>query len=287
MGGSSILPSRTKMIKYCYFNGKIIELKKASLPIYDLGIVRGYSAFDWFRTYNGKIFHVKEHYSRFKNSLKEIGLRLDLSFQDFEKTCYELMKLNKMKESSFRILMTGGSMTDGLLSTKPNLFILIEPTIDPTPVALEKGIKIITSEYLRPFPLSKSTCYLEAVRLEPAKRKAGASEILFLKDKKLYEFSTSNIFIIKKGTFYTPKNNVLQGITRKVIIDLLNKDKIKVIEKDISEKELLAADEVFLTATNKRVLPIVKINNNKIGNGQVGQLAKRAQELFDNYILNY
>jgi len=275
------------MIKYCYFNGEIINLNKAVLPVYDLGIVRGYGAFDWFRTYNGKIFHIKEHYARFKNSLKEIGLRLDLSFQDFEKNCYELMKLNKMKESSFRILMTGGSMIDGLLSTKPNLFILIEPTIDPTPVALEKGIKIITSEYMRPFPLSKSTCYLEAVRLEPAKRKAGASEILFLKDKKLYEFSTSNIFIIKKGIFYTPKNNVLRGITRKVVIDLLNKNKFKVIEKDISEKELFTADEIFLTATNKRVLPVIKIDNQKTGNGRVGNLTKQLQKIFDSYILNY
>ena len=98
------------MIKYCYFNGEIINLNKAVLPVYDLGIVRGYGAFDFFRTYNGKIFHAKEHYARFKNSLKEIGSKLELSFQDFEKDCYELMKLNKMKEASFRILMTGGDM---------------------------------------------------------------------------------------------------------------------------------------------------------------------------------
>jgi D-amino acid aminotransferase len=275
------------MIKYCYFNGQIIELKKASLPVYDLGIVRGYSAFDWFRTYNGKIFHIKEHYARFKNSLKEIGLKLELSFQDFEKACYDLMKLNKMKESSFRILMTGGNMDDGLLSTKPNLFILIEPTIDPTQETLKNGIKVITSEYLRPFPLSKSTCYLEAVRLESKKRKNGATEILFLKDNKVYECATSNIFIVKKGIFYTPKNNVLLGITRKAVIDLLNKNKFKVIEKDISEKELFNADEVFLTATNKRVLPIIKINKNKIGNGVVGQLTRQAQKLFEGHILNY
>lgn len=287
MGGSSILPSRTKMIKYCYFNGKIISLEKAVLPVYDLGIVRGYGAFDFFRTYNGKIFHIKEHYARFKISLKEIGLKFDLSFKDFEEICYKLMKLNKMKDSSFRILMTGGYMNDGLLSTKPNLFILSEEIINPKLELIEKGIKLITSEYLRPFPLSKSTCYIEAVKLEPVKRKAGASEVLFLKEKKLYECATSNIFIIKKGTFYTPKTNVLLGITRKVVIDLLNKNKFKIIEKDISEKELFSADEVFITATNKKVLPVIKINNQVIGNGKVGDLTKQLQQIFDNYILNY
>ena len=251
------------MIKYCYFNGKIIDLKKAVLSVYDLGIVRGYGAFDFFRTYNGKIFHAKEHYARFKNSLKEIGAEFKLSFQDFEKACYELMKLNKMKEASFRILMTGGNMTDGLLSTKTNLFILSEPTTDYYLPYAKKGIKLITSEYLRPFPLSKSTCYIEAVRLEPVRRKAGATEILFLKDKKIYECSTSNIFIVKKGIFYTPKNNILAGITRKVVVDLLNKNKFKLIEKDISEKELFVADEIFITATNKKVLPVIKINNQK------------------------
>lgn len=286
MGGSSILPSRTEMIKYCYFNGQIISLNKAVLPVYDLGIVRGYGAFDFFRTYNGKIFQPKAHYARFKNSLKEIGLKFELSFPDFENICYELMKLNKMKEASFRLLMTGGT-SDSLLSIKPNLFILIEPITDYYLSYAQKGINLITSEYLRPFHLSKSTCYIEAVRLEAKKKKAGATEILFLKDKKLYECSTSNIFIIKKGIFYTPKNNILHGITRKVVIDLLNKNKFKLIEKDISEKELFNADEAFITATNKKVLPVIKINNHKIGNGQVGDLTKQLQQIFDNYILNY
>jgi branched-subunit amino acid aminotransferase/4-amino-4-deoxychorismate lyase len=123
--------------------------------------------------------------------------------------------------------------------------------------------------------------------LEPIKRKAGATEILFLKDNKLYECSTSNIFIIKKGIFYTPKNNILAGITRKVVIDLLNKNKFKVIEKDISEKELFAADEIFITATNKKVLPVIKIDKKIIGNGKVGDLTKQIQQIFDDYILNY
>jgi len=274
------------MIKYCYFNGKIITLDKAVLPVYDLGIVRGYGAFDFFRTYNGKIFQPKAHYARFKNSLKEIGLKFELSFQDFEKACYDLMKLNKMTESSFRLLMTGGS-SYSLLSTKPSLFILAEPITEYYLPYAKKGIGLITSEYLRPFPLSKSTCYIEAVRLEANKKKAGATEILFLKDKKLYECSTSNIFIIKKGIFYTPKNNILQGITLKVVIDLLNKNKFKVIEKDISEKELFAADEIFITATNKKVLPVIKIDKKIIGNGKVGNLTKQIQKLFDDYISNY
>jgi len=275
------------MIKYCYFNGQIINLNKAVLSIYDLGTVRGYGAFDFLRTYNGKIFHAKEHYERFKTSLKEIGLKLDLSFKDFEEVCYNLMKLNKMKDASLRLLMTGGNMTDGLLSTKPNLFILCEGIINPAPEALQKGVSLITSEYLRPFALSKSTCYIEAVRMEPAKRKAKATEVLFLKDKKLYECSTSNIFIIKKGTFFTPKTDVLLGITRKVIIDLLKKNKLKIVEKDISEKELYSADEIFITATNKNVLPVIKINSKKIGDGKVGYLTKQTQSLFDKYILNY
>jgi branched-chain amino acid aminotransferase len=275
------------MIKFCYFNGKTTNLKQATLSIYDLGIMRGYGAFDFFRTYNGKIFHAKEHYARFKNSLKEIGLDLKISFLDFEKACYELMNKNKLKECSFRVLMTGGEMTDGLLSTKPNLIILCEPPYSPTKKDEENGIKIITAKYLRPFATSKTTCYIEAVRLEPKKRKAGATEILFIDNGKVFEFATSNIFIVKKGILLTPKNDVLKGITRKSVIDLAKKNKIKVIEKDISEKELYSADEVFLTATNKKVLPIVKIDSKKVSNGKAGQLTKKIQNLFNDYILNY
>lgn len=275
------------MIKYCYFKGEIVPLNKVSFSVYDLSIIRGYGAFDFFRTYNGKIFYAKEHYDRFKKSLKEIGLSFEMSFKDFEKICYELKEQNNMKECSFRLLMTGGDMTDGLLVTKPNFIILCEESINPKSENLEKGIKLITSKYMRPFPLAKSTCYIEAVRLESKKRKAKATEILFLDNRKVFECATSNIFIIKKGIIYTPHNNILHGITRSVVISLAKKLDLKVLEKDILEKDLYSADEIFITATNKKVLPVVKIDNQKIGNGKVGSLTKEIQKKFEEYVLNY
>jgi hypothetical protein len=97
------------MIKFCYFNGKIINLKQATLSIYDLGLIRGYGVFDFFRTYNGKIFHAKEHHARFKNSAKDgfsscsflriwvfvseyseaiIGFKISKAFLKFAKCCF-------------------------------------------------------------------------------------------------------------------------------------------------------------------------------------------------------
>jgi branched-subunit amino acid aminotransferase/4-amino-4-deoxychorismate lyase len=173
------------------------------------------------------------------------------------------------------------------MSLKPNLIIACEPPYSPLKKDEDQGIKLITSVYMRPFPMSKTTCYIEAVRLEPQKRKAGALEILFIYNKTVFECSTSNIFIVKKGAIYTPKENVLHGITRKAVINLAKKAGYVVIEKDISEKELFSADEVFITATNKKILPVIKIDSKKIANGKVGNITKILQVAFTNYISSY
>lgn len=123
---------------------------------------------------------------------------------------------------------------------------------------------------------------MQAVLLQKRKREEKAIEILYTYQDLILEASTSNIFIIKDKTLYTPKENILKGITRKLIIDSAKKLKYQVQEKEISIKELLAADEVFLSATNKKVLPIVEVDSHKINGGKVGEITK---ELLNEYTI--
>ncbi len=117
--------------------------------------------------------------------------------------------------------------------------------------------------------------------------KKDAAEILYVWRGQVLEASTSNFFMVKNKTLFTPKNEVLEGVTRKLVIKLAKENKIKVVEKNITLKEVLEADECFVTATDKEVLPVVKIDNQIIGAGYPGEQTKKLltlyRELRDNF----
>jgi D-alanine transaminase/branched-chain amino acid aminotransferase len=265
--------------KYCYFQGSIIPFDKAHLALNDLGVLRGHGVFDFYRTYNGKPFHLKDHYARFQQSAKSIGLIVPVSFKDFEKITLDLLKKNKVKDASFRAVILGGPVQNSMFSNIPTFYILTEEVYEPTKDQLEKGVSLIVHEYMRYIPEAKTTNYLEAVRLEKERMKQKAYEILYTADGLVLECSTSNIFMIKGNHLITPDKNILNGITRRVILKLAKKD-FKIEERDVEIYELLLADEIFITGTNKQILPVVKVGKDIIGNGKVGDKTKLLQRLW-------
>ena len=106
--------------------------------------------------------------------------------------------------------------------------------------------------------------------------------MLYVSNGKVLEAATSNIFIVKDGVVITPKNNVLAGITRNVVIEVAQK-KYKVIEREVTITDLLYADEVFLTASYKEIVPIVEIDGKRIAQGSVGKVTLVLMKDFQEY----
>ncbi|MEI6479097.1 MAG: aminotransferase class IV, partial [bacterium] len=186
--------------KFCYFDGKIIPIDKARIGLDDLGILRGYGAFDFSRTYNGKLFHIKDQFARFKNSTKSIGLSVPVSQSSFEEILYKLLKKNKLKDASFRAVVTGGpSSSDMISGNKPIFYILVEPAYSLPSSFYKNGVKLILHEYMRYVPQAKTTNYIEAARLQKEKKRQKAFEILYTSDNKIFECSSSNFFLIKNN----------------------------------------------------------------------------------------
>lgn len=273
--------------KYCYFNGKIQPVVKTGLSLSDLGVLRGYGVFDFLRTYNRKPFYFKDHFFRFKKSAKLLGLKVPISSDECLDVLNELLIKNNLAEASFRLVLTGGESVDGLSpGSKNTFFILVEDIYELPKNVFIKGSKLITCSHKRLFPESKNLNYITAVMLQTKKKKAGAIEVLYVDDGFISEATTSNIFMIKQGVLYTTKKEILQGITRKIVIKLAKKI-LPVIEKDISLNELFEADECFITATNKKIVPIINIDGKKISNGKPGVITKELMKLLDDLILNY
>lgn len=283
--------------KYIWINGKIEPAKKPVVLVNDIGFLRGYGVFDFMRTYNGKIFRYPEHYRRFVNSAKLLGLKVTIKEKDLEQIIYKLIKKNGLKDASVRLLMTGGPAIDGLSFNPqtPTFVILIEDIYELSTKLFKNGAKLITFDYQRLIPEAKNLNYIWAVKLQAEKKKRGAIEILYTSSGEILECSTSNFFLVKKGKVITTRAGILHGITRQVVMELARKLKLEVVERPIKVSELKTADEAFITATNKNILPIIKIDLStplktstlKIGSGVPGPITKTLLTKFEELIKSY
>ena len=265
------------MTRYCYFNGKIMPEEKAGVSVRDMAVLRGYGMFEFLRTYDGRLFHFEDHIRRFRNSARMMGLRVPLSDEEIKSVLNRLIRKNKFKEAALRLVLSGGRTIDGMRYHRfePTFFILADEFKPLSDAFYKKGVAVITHEYQREMPEVKTISYLVAAREHNnGKNKNGrALEILYTKNSKALECTTSNFFIFKGDVLITPEKNVLKGVTRKIAMKLA-RPKFKIEERDIKISELKSATEAFLTATNKEIVPIVKINGQKIGDGRVGRNTK-------------
>lgn len=192
-----------------------------------------------------------------------------------------------VQEYNIRIILTGGDAKDFITPSKPNLIVMIASLKKLDEKLYQKGGKLITKISERILPQAKTIIYAEAVKfMQEAKRK-GAIEVLLLdKEKKILECTTSNFFVVMNRKLITPKDQILPGITGKVVINLAKKLKIPVIERDILFNEIKKFDEAFITASNKEILPIIQIDNFKISN-QPGYVTKTLINEFKYLTQNY
>ena len=137
------------MTEYCYLNGKIIPLKDATISVLDIGVLRGYGVFDFVRTHNGHPHALSEHIKRLKRSAGRLGLKVPLSEKEIVAIIAKLIKKNGFKESTIRMVLTGGKTINGIDydPKHPTFFILAQKFEGPAKEAYAKGVKVMTVEH--------------------------------------------------------------------------------------------------------------------------------------------
>jgi len=257
-------------------NGEFLEEEEVRVSPWDLGFLRGYGVFDYFAVYHGKPFMVEAHFRRLINSARAIALSSKLSREQFLKIVEKLIEENNLENGAIRIILTGGVSKNGITKgDSPTLIIRPEKTSPIDQERYKHGSKLITTNYMRDFPEAKTIHYIEAIKHEEEMRSAGAIEILFVSGGIISECSRSNIFVVSKGTLLTPKERILKGITRGVVLEEARKLKIKTEERDVSLSEAFSADEVFISGTGKKIMPIVEIDGRIIASGIPGEITSK------------
>lgn len=263
------------MKRFAILGSKIIPATDAVIPITDLGLVRGYGVFDVAIAFYDRVHRMDDHLRRFFSSADFLGLQSPYSQTKITSLTYKLLKTNRYPYSSIKWVITGGKSQDGKIVDKPTFFILNEPAKNYPSAYYTKGVKIITADHAREFPTIKSTNYQFAFLHYPRLQKSGAFELIYAPKKNVLEGLTSNIFIVKKNIIITPQDDILQGITRKEVIEIALSAHIPVKKRPVSQRELYNADEVFITASLKKVMPVVIVDNKTIASGAPGKLTKK------------
>jgi branched-chain amino acid aminotransferase len=270
------------MLIHANINGEYRYPGQAMLPVNDLGLLRGYGIFDYLRTYNRKPFRMDDYLERLRNSADNLLLPLpsDLEIKFVVK---ELIRRSDYPgDIGIRFLLTGGTTNDGFSVVKPNFIITAEKLILPPPEVFKTGVKLITVEFQREMPEVKTTNYLIALKNAKLKEQQNAFELLYHKNGYVLETSRNNFFIFQGNTLITPKENILKGITRKVVLELAS-GLFEIQERDIKNEEIRDCTEAFITGTTKNITPVSLINEISIGAGKPGENTKKLMMRFEDY----
>ncbi len=261
-------------ISYC--NGEFVSADSAKILISDLALLRGYGIFDFFRVIDGKPIFLEDHLDRFEKGAELMRLKIPESRKSLQELLTKLIQLNAQPVMGIKMILTGGFSDDGFsLSDKANLILTAKQFDFPDPLS---GINLISCEYSREIPEVKTLSYITPIRMLPALAAKDADDFLYYRNGLISESSRSNIFIIKGETLITPGRDILPGITRKHVINACHKI-YKVQIRDVTLTETLEADEIFITSSNQRVIPIHKVDDKIYNNGILGEVTKKVQSL--------
>ena len=268
-------------------NGKILHKDKALIPLSDLGLLRGYSVFDFFRVLEGIPIFLEDHIERLLHSAEMIDIDPAWTPDEITRMCYELIAANETSEAGMRIVVTGGYSADGYTPGEPNIYITLHklPTYNPDDYI--NGRAIIVSNFTRDMPEVKTTVYAHALRQRKRMKEHNAVEVLYHSNGDITECSRSNIFFADdNNVIHTPNAGMLRGITRKQVISIA-RSKYEVRERKVDMSEIPDMRECFLTSSTKGVLPIVRVDDEVIGDGRPGTVTMELHEAFKDHVQQY
>ena len=268
-----------------YINGTLYNKEDARVSVYDHGLLYGDGVFEGLRSYGGIVFRLDEHVKRLWDSAKAIWLEIPLTQKAMCQAIDDTLKANGIDDGYIRVVVTRGCGTLGLDPNKTSdpQIIIIADSITLYPDELyQKGLEIVTVSVTRNHPAAlsprvKSLNYLNNILAKIEGLQAGCIEALMLNHKgEVAECTGDNIFLARDGLLITPPTDagILEGITRGAVIELAEQADIPVQQKPITKHDVYIADECFLTGTAAEVVPVVKVDSRKIGQGVPGSITR-------------
>ncbi len=274
-----------------WINGELLPREKATVSVYDHGLLYGDGVFEGIRSYGGKVFRLEAHLERLWYSAKAILLEIPYTKKELAAAIESTLKINRIKDGYIRLVVTRGAGTLGVDPARcsdPRVIVITDTIELYPPEDYEKGLEIVTVSTIRNHaaalsPRIKSLNYLNNILAKIEGKQAGCKEALMLNHKgEVAECTGDNIFLVRKGRLLTPPIDagILEGVTRDAVLELARDSGIPTEETPLTRHDIYVADECFLTGTAAEVIPVVKVDSRPIGDGKPGKITRDLIERF-------
>ena len=280
------------MPNFAYINNKFVNFKSAKIHIEDRGLQFADSVYEVIAFLDKNLIDLDYHLKRLKYSLRELEIKFTINKKNLNNIFLNLIKKNKTRNGIIYLQITRGIQFREHKYQKnltPTLIVYTRNKRFNLPGKKFVGVNTITYQDLRWKRRDIKTVNLlpNIIAANMAKKK-NAYEAILIQNGKVTEGTSSNIWIIKRNNLIThPANSdILKGVTRTSLLKIIKKTKLKLIEKQFTQKQLINADEVFLTSSGSFITPILKIDNKKINNGKIGNITLKLAEMYTKACVN-
>ncbi len=269
-----------------YLNGEYFPAADARVSVFDRGFLLGDGVYEVIPAYAGNLFRLEHHLDRLQTSLDAIRLVNPLSRKQWETLLNKLVAHNYDTNLSVYLQVTrGAAARDHAFpqQTEPTVFAMVNPIHPPASELYEKGVAAITVEDNRWQRCDiKSISLLANVLLRQQAVDQQAAEAILIRNGRVTEGAASNVFAVVDGEIRTPPKShyILPGITRDLVLELAAEHAMPHCECDISESDLLHASEVWCTSSTKEIVPVTRLNENKVGEGKPGPVWQKMNAVY-------
>lgn len=272
----------------CYLNGSYLPLEQAQISPLDRGFLFADSVYEVLPAFGGRMFRFREHFDRLNRSLDAIRLASPHTHEEWFALLTELIGRNGADADMYLYVQVTRGMEYGRnhafpATVKPTVFAMASQLPALTAEIVERGIEAITVEDFRWGRCDiKTTALLANVLMKQQAADVGAKEAIIVRDGEVLEGSSTSLFVVAGGIIATPPNShrILPGTTRDVAVELAASLSLPAQVRRISVEEMMRADEVWLSAATRDILPITRIDGRPIGSGKPGPLWKRVSDAF-------
>ena len=269
-----IKDKRNQKIKI-FINGKFYLRKNAKISVFDSGFLLGDGCWSGIRLHNGKLLFLKEHLNRLYDDAKELSLIIPMSKKKLQNNIQKTIEKNNMTTNvHIRLIISRGLKStpyqDPSFTISPPTIVIIPEYKKPDESLYKKGLILKTVKTIRgpknvqdPVlnTLSKLNCILACIE---AKKNKADEALMYDVNGNIATNNSTHFFYIKNNQVFTSTGKYcVKGITRQNVIDICKENKIKIFQKNFKLKEVLNADEAFVTGTFANIVPVKKINNKK------------------------
>ena len=274
-----------------FLNGKLLPLEEAKVPVLDRGFIFGDGVYELVPVYSRVPFRLDEHLARLERSLGETGIRNPYARPQWRETLFKVIDAQPFEDQGVYFQVTRGvAKRDHAFpkGVEPTVFMMSNPLVNPPKEQVEKGGKAVSAVDNRWLRCDiKSISLIGNCLLRQLSAEDGSAETILFRDGKLTEASASNVFVVKRGTIFSPpkSNLILPGITYDVVSELARANGLPLEFRDVAEQEVRDADELWVTSSSKEVFPIVELDGRKLGSGKPGPVFRRMYDLYQDFKL--